>query len=81
MSRFKALLLLAFGAVLAVFIVQNWYYPTPPIHFLGFQFLPFPLPVIILGFFVLGFLAGWLVNAFGVKVHRNETPLEPNPES
>ncbi len=81
MSKFKAFVLLGFGAVLAVFIVQNWYYPSPPIHFLGFQFLPFPMPVIILGFFLLGFIAGWAVNAFAVKVHKHEASSESPPES
>ena len=81
MSKFKAFWLLVFGAVLAIFVVQNWYYPNPPIHFLGFQFLPFPLPVIILGFFLLGFLAGWLINAFGAKVHRHEAPPEKPQEN
>ena len=81
MSKFKAVVLLVFGAVLAVFIVQNWYYPNPPIHVLGFQFLPLPMPVILLGFFLLGFLAGWVVNAFSGKVHKHETSSEPSPES
>jgi uncharacterized integral membrane protein len=81
MSKFKAFWLLIFGAVLAIFIVQNWYYLNPPIHFLGFQFLPFPLPVIILGFFLLGFISGWLINAFGAKVHKQEASPESAPES
>lgn len=81
MSKIKAFWLLLFGAVLAIFVVQNWYYPNPPIHFLGFQFLPLPMPVIILGFFILGFIAGWVINAFGVKVHKHESTSEPPPES
>ena len=81
MSKFKGVVLLVFGAALAVFIVQNWYYPNPPIHFLGFQFLPLPMPVIILGFFLLGFVAGWMINAFAVKVHKQEPPSEPPPET
>lgn len=80
MSKIKAFWLLLFGAVLAVFIVQNWYYPDPPIHFLGFQFLPLPMPVIILGFFILGIITGWVINAFGVKVHKQEAPSESPPE-
>lgn len=81
MSRFKAVVLLVFGAVLAIFVVQNWYYPDPPIHFLGFQFLPLPMPVIILGFFLLGFIAGWVINAFGFKAPKHEASSEPPPES
>ena len=67
MNKFKALWLLVSGALLAIFTIQNWQYPNPPVHFLGFQFLPFPQSVIILGFFALGFLAGWLTNVFRVK--------------
>ncbi len=81
MSRFKAVVLLVFGAVLAVFIYQNWVYPNPAVRFLNFEFLPLPMSVILLGFFLLGFLAGWVVNAFSAKVHKHETPSEPPPES
>lgn len=76
MSKIKALWLLVFGAVLAIFMVQNWYYPDPPIHFLGFRFLPLPQPVIILGFFGLGFLAGWLTKTLGAKKPQPEAPPE-----
>jgi uncharacterized integral membrane protein len=76
MSKIKALWLLIAGALLAIFVIQNWQYPNPPIHFLGFQFLPFPQPVIILGFFLLGFLAGWLTHVFRIKKYQPETPPE-----
>jgi uncharacterized integral membrane protein len=80
MTKFKAIWLLIFGAVLAVFVVQNWYYPNPPIHFLGFQFLPLPMPVILLIFFVLGFIAGWALNAFGFKGQKQEASSGSPPE-
>ena len=76
MTKFKALWLLISGALLAIFVIQNWQYPNPPIHFLGFQFLPFPQSVIILGFFVLGFLTGWLTHVFRVKRLQPDAPPE-----
>ena len=76
MSKFKALWLLVVGALLAIFVVQNWYYPNPPIHFLGFRFLPLPQPVIILGFSLLGFLAGWLMCALRAKKRQETLPPE-----
>jgi uncharacterized integral membrane protein len=76
MTKFKALWLLISGALLAIFVIQNWQYPNPPVHFLGFRFLPFPQSVIILGFFVLGFLAGWLTNVFRVKRLQPDPPAE-----
>jgi uncharacterized integral membrane protein len=80
MNKFKALFLAVIGAVLAIFTVQNWQYPNPPIHILGFQIMPFPQPVIIFGFFILGFLSGWLANAFGVKQRKHEAPSEKAQE-
>lgn len=76
MTKFKALWLLVIGALLAVFVIQNWQYPNPPIHFLGFHFLPFPQSVIVLGFFALGFLAGWLAHVFTAKKSQPDTPPE-----
>jgi len=76
MSKIKALWLLVCGALLAIFVIQNWQNPNPPVHFLGFQFLPLPQSVIILGFFVLGFLTGWLTHVFKVKKIRQEAPPE-----
>jgi len=76
MTKIKALWLLASGALLAIFVVQNWQYPNPPIHFLGFQFLPFPQSVIVLGFFALGFLTGWLAHVFRARRLQQEPPPE-----
>jgi hypothetical protein len=81
MSKFTAFWLLIVGAVLAIFMVQNWYYPDPPIHFLGFRFLPLPQPVIILGSLGLGFLSGWLTKAFGAKHQQQATTPRSSPES
>ena len=72
----KAFWLLVIGALLAIFIIQNWQHPSPPVHFLGFQFLPLPQSVIILGFFLLGFLAGWVTHVFRVRKNQQETPPE-----
>jgi uncharacterized integral membrane protein len=78
MTKFKTVMLLIFGAALAIFIVQNWQYPNPPLHFLGFQLLPFPQPAIILGFFLAGFLAGWLACLLrGKKLRQEELPEPP----
>jgi uncharacterized integral membrane protein len=80
MNKVKVLFLVVLVAVLMIFVMQNWVYPNPPIHFLGFEFLPFPQSVIIFGFFILGFLGGWLTNAFRVKHHKQEAPLEKPKE-
>lgn len=80
MTKFKAVVFLVCGAALAIFIAQNWQYPNPPIHFLGFQFLPFPQPAIILGFFLAGFLTGWLTCVLRARKHQQETPSEPPQE-
>ena len=76
MTKIKALWLLVSGAFLAIFVIQNWQLPNPPVHFLGFQFLPFPQSVILLGFFVLGFLVGYVTHAFRSKRPQQETPPE-----
>jgi uncharacterized integral membrane protein len=76
MSKIKALWLLVVGALLAIFTVQNWYYPNPPIHFLGVRFLPLPQPVIIMGFALLGFVAGWVACALRAKKRQDAPPPE-----
>ncbi len=81
MTKFKAIVLLVCGAALAIFIAQNWQYSNPPLHFLGFQFLPFPLSAIILGFFLVGFLTGWLACVLRAKKQRQEEPPEPPQEN
>jgi uncharacterized integral membrane protein len=80
MTKFKAVVLLVSGAALAIFTAQNWQYPNPPVHFLGFQFLPFPLSVIILGFLGGGFLAGWLACVLRARKHHPEAVSEAPPE-
>jgi uncharacterized integral membrane protein len=77
----KAFWLLVVGAILAIFIFQNWQYPTPPVQFLGFQILPIPQSAIILSFFALGFLAGWVAHVFKVKKYQQEIPPEQTRES
>jgi len=80
MTKMKAFWLLAVGALLAIFIIQNWQQPSPPVQFLGFHFLPLPQSVIILGSFLSGFLAGWVANVFRVRKNQQETPSEQPPE-
>jgi uncharacterized integral membrane protein len=78
MTKMKALGFLIVGALLTIFIVQNWQQPSPPVRFLGYQFLPLPQAVIILGFLLLGFLAGWVTHVFIVKKSQQEiTPEHP----
>jgi uncharacterized integral membrane protein len=76
MTKMKALWLLVCGALLAVFIIQNWQNPEPPVQFLGFHILPLPQSVIILGCLVLGFLAGLLTYSIRVKRSQQEPPPE-----
>jgi uncharacterized integral membrane protein len=76
MTKMKALGFLVVGALLTIFIVQNWQQPTPPVQFLGYHFLPLPQAVIILGFLLLGFLAGWVTHVFIVKKSQQEIPPE-----
>ncbi len=77
----KAFGLLFIGALLTIFIIQNWQQPSPPVQFLGYQFLPLPQSVIILGFFLVGFLAGWLTHVFLVRKSQQEIPPEQPRES
>jgi uncharacterized integral membrane protein len=81
MTKMKALGLLIIGALLTIFIIQNWQQPSPPVQFLGYQFLPLPQAVIILGFLLLGFLAGWLTHVFMASKSQQETPPEQHRES
>ena len=77
----KALGLLVIGALLTIFIVQNWQQPSPPVHFLGYQFLPLPQSVIILGFLLLGFLAGWVTHVLVARKSQQEITTEQHRES
>ena len=81
MTKIKAIGLLIVGALLTIFIIQNWQQPTPPVQFLGYQFLPLPQAVIILGFLLLGFLAGWVTHVVIVNKSQRETPPEQHRDS
>ena len=76
MNRFKMLWMLICGAILAVFVIQNWQYPSPPVQFLGFHFLPLPQSVIIVGCLALGFGVGWLTHIFTSKRSQQEPSLD-----
>jgi uncharacterized integral membrane protein len=78
MTKMKAIGLLVVGALLTIFIIQNWQQPSPPVQFLGYQFLPLPQAVIILGCLLLGFLAGWVTHVFVVRKSQHENlPGQP----
>jgi uncharacterized integral membrane protein len=81
MTKMKALGLLFIGALLTIFIIQNWQQPSPPVQFLGYQFLPLPQAFIILGFLLLGFLAGWVAHVFIVRKSQHENPPEQPRQS
>jgi uncharacterized integral membrane protein len=81
MTKMKAIVLLVVGALLTIFIIQNWQQPSPPVQFLGFHFLPLPQSVIILGFLLLGFLAGWVAHVFLVRKSQQESPADQHGES
>ncbi len=81
MTKMKAIGFLVVGALLTIFIVQNWQQPSPPVQFLGYQFLPLPQAVIILGFLLLGFLAGWVTHIFIVRKSQQENQPEPPREA
>lgn len=75
----KALWLLAAGAVLVIFAVQNWHYPDPPLHFLGFRFPPLPFALIVYSCFLLGFVSGWLAHSWKTKRRKPADPPAPAP--
>jgi uncharacterized membrane protein YeaQ/YmgE (transglycosylase-associated protein family) len=81
MTKMKAIGLLVIGALLTIFIIQNWQQPSPPVQFLGYQFLPLPQAVIILVFLLLGFLAGWVAHVFVVRKSQQDIPPERPGES
>jgi|GEM_PF-1283305 uncharacterized integral membrane protein len=74
MSKAKVLGLLLAGVLLAIFLVENWHYPEPPIQFLGFRFLPLPHALVMLSCFALGFLGGYATHAWRMKQQKTETP-------
>lgn len=78
MRKAKALWLLVIGAALTIFVVENWHYPTPPLQFLGFRFLPLPHALIMISCFVLGFLVGWLAHVLRVKKQKGERSPKPS---
>lgn len=59
MGKVKGVLLILIGAVLAVFIYENWVL-APHIRLFGRELFQLHTSVIILGFFFLGFLSGVL---------------------
>lgn len=78
MSKAKGLGLLLVAVLLAIFLVENWHYPDPPIQFLGFRFLPLPHALVMLSCFVLGFLGGYALHAWRSRQEKPEVP-SPTP--
>jgi uncharacterized integral membrane protein len=72
MTKSKGLLLLVLGLLLAIFAMENWHYPSPPVKFLGLAFLPLPQSLIIYSCLLIGFLAGWLAHARKVKRQKKD---------
>lgn len=81
MSKAKGLLLLVVVVLLAIFLVENWHYPDPPIQFLGFRFLPLPHALIMLSCFALGFLGGYAAHAWRLRQPKGETAPETLKEA
>jgi uncharacterized membrane protein YciS (DUF1049 family) len=59
MGKIKSILMLLIGAVLAVFIYENWV-AAPYIKIFGRELIQLNISVIIIAVFLLGFIIGWL---------------------
>lgn len=81
MSKAKGLILLLAVVLLAIFLVENWHYPDPPIQFLGFRFLPLPHALIMLSCFILGFLGGYATYAWRQRHPKPETASQSPKEA
>ena len=59
MGKIKSILMLLIGAFLAVFIYENWV-AAPYIKLFGREMIQLNISIIIISFFALGFILGWL---------------------
>ena len=59
MGKIKSLLMLLIGAILAIFIYENWV-AAPYIKLFGREVIQLNISIIILLFFALGFMLGML---------------------
>ncbi len=72
MTKTTGLVLLVIGVALAIFTVENWHFPDPPIQFLGLRFMPLPHGLIVICTFLLGVLVGYAAGVVRTKKHRKE---------
>ncbi len=79
MTKTKGLVLLVIGVALAIFTVENWYFPDPPIKFLGLRFMPLPHGLIVICTFLLGFVVGWATSAVRTKTLPNQADKSEEP--
>ncbi len=71
MGKIKSILMLLIGAFLAIFIWENWV-ETPYIRLFGREIIQLNISIIIISFFALGFILGWLSH-FGWTRRRQKT--------
>jgi uncharacterized membrane protein YciS (DUF1049 family) len=83
MTKIKSIIMLLIGAVLALFIYENWVV-APHIKLFGRDLIQLNISVIIIVVFFLGFLIGWL-SCFSWRRTRRKNALasrqEKAPES
>jgi hypothetical protein len=84
MGKIKSILLLLIGAVLAIFIYENWV-TAPYIKLLGREVVQLNISIIILIFFALGFILGFLSHLSITSKRRQSTgsssETEKSPDS
>jgi hypothetical protein len=83
MGKIKSILMLLIGAVLAVFIYENWV-AAPYIKLFGRELIQLNISVIIIAVFFLGFIIGWLSCYSWRRTRRKNTMAsgeEKTPES
>jgi uncharacterized integral membrane protein len=71
MGKIKSLLMLLIGAILAIFIYENWV-TAPYIKLFGREVIQLNISIIILLFFALGFMLGML-SCFAWTRNRRKT--------
>ena len=81
MTKVKGFLLLVLFVALAIFTMENWHFPEPPIKFLGLRFMPLPHGLIVICTFLLGFVVGWTVCALRMRMQpKQEEKIEEPPK-
>ncbi len=72
MGKFKSLLLLLIGALIAIFIYENWV-TAPYIKLFGREIIQLNISIIIIVVFALGFIFGWLSHFGWTRNRRKKT--------